>query len=83
VIEKILVFKHRKPGAFGQIKDWQLCHKRLLWNTGIMECWNTGFIRNEINFYFDGLKQEIKSGHHPLFRPNIPFFHHSIIPMAT
>jgi hypothetical protein len=34
-------------------------------------------------FYADGNDQKLKSGPHPLFIPNIPFFHDSIIPLAT
>jgi hypothetical protein len=30
----------------------------------------------------DGDDQNLKSGHHPFLTPNIPFFHHSIIPLA-
>jgi hypothetical protein len=50
-----------------------------------MEFWNVGILkthvwRHEIYFYIDGTDQKIKSDHHPLLIPNIPFFHHSIIP---
>jgi hypothetical protein len=47
------------------------------WNDGMLECW---IQRNEIYSYLDGHHQKLKSGHHPLFKPNIPFFQHSIIP---
>jgi hypothetical protein len=36
--------------------------------------------RNKICFYLAGASQKIKSDHHPLLIPNIPLFHHSIIP---
>jgi hypothetical protein len=36
-----------------------------------------------IYFYIDCTDQKIKSDHHPLFIPNIPFFHHSIIPLVS
>jgi len=49
------------------------------WKNGVLECW---VWRNEIYFYIDGSHQKLKSGHHPLFIPNIPFFHHSIIPLV-
>jgi hypothetical protein len=45
---------------------------------GMLEYW---VWRNEIYFYIDDTHQKLKSGHHPLFIPNIPFFHHSIIPI--
>jgi hypothetical protein len=38
--------------------------------------------RNEIYFYIDDIDQKLKSEHHPLFIPNIPFFHDSIIPLV-
>jgi hypothetical protein len=47
------------------------------WNDGILEYW---VWRNGIYFYLDGPQQNLKSGQHPLFIPNIPFFQHSIIP---
>jgi len=50
------------------------------WNIGMLEYW---VWRNEIYFHIDGACQKIKSGNHPLFMPNIPFFHHSIIPIAA
>jgi hypothetical protein len=31
----------------------------------------------------DDTDQKLKSGHHPLFIPNIPFFQHSIIPLDS
>jgi hypothetical protein len=45
------------------------------WNNGILEYW---VWRNEIYFYKDVIDQKLKSEHHPLFIPNIPFFHYSI-----
>jgi hypothetical protein len=30
-------------------------------------------------FLYDDTDQQLKSGHHPLLIPNIPYFHHSII----
>jgi len=50
-----------------------------------MEYWNVGILKSrvwwdEIYFSIDGTDQKIKSDHHLLFIPNIPFFHHSIIP---
>jgi hypothetical protein len=45
------------------------------WNNGMLEYW---VWRNEIYFYIDGPDRKVKSGHHPLFIPNIPFFHHSM-----
>jgi hypothetical protein len=50
-----------------------------------MEYWNVGILKtsvwpNKIYFYVDGADQKIKSDHHPLFIPNIPFFHDSNIP---
>jgi hypothetical protein len=41
-----------------------------------MECWNTEDPRraDEMYFYMDGPDQKLKSGYHPLFAPNIPFF---------
>ena len=52
---------------------------------GMMEHWNVGILKNRVwwnvsCFYMDGTDQIIKSDHHPLLIPNIPFFHHSIIP---
>jgi hypothetical protein len=52
-----------------------------------VECWPTPqreywVWQNEIDFYLDDTDQELKSVHHPLFTPNIPFFHHSIIPLV-
>ena len=47
------------------------------WNNGMLEYW---VWRNEIYYYLDGNIQKIKSDYHPLMIPNIPFFHHSIIP---
>ena len=34
-------------------------------------------------FYWGGTDQRIKSDHHPFFIPNIPLFHHSIIPLGV
>jgi hypothetical protein len=50
-----------------------------------MRYWNVGMLvwRYEIYFNLDDTDQKLKSGHHPLFIPNIPFFHHSIIPNVT
>jgi len=47
------------------------------WNNGKLEYW---VWLNEIYFYLDGPHRKLKSGHHPLFIPNIPLFHHSIFP---
>jgi len=49
------------------------------WNNGILEYW---VWRNESYFYMDDTDQKLKSGHHPLLIPNIPIFHHSIIPLV-
>ena len=43
-----------------------------------VDCWNIGMLeywvwRIEIYFYMDDTDQKLKSGHHPLFIPNIPF----------
>jgi hypothetical protein len=53
------------------------------WSIGILELWNTGFSGMGSIFYIDGTDKKLKSGHHPLFIPNIPFLHHSIIPLTT
>ena len=52
-----------------------------------MECWNTGFggmrfifIYMTLIFYIHGTDQKLKLERHPLFIPNIPFFHHSNFP---
>jgi hypothetical protein len=37
---------------------------------------------NEIYFYIDDSDQKLTSEHHPLYILNIPFFHHSIIPLV-
>jgi hypothetical protein len=50
------------------------------WNNGMLEYW---VWRNEIYFYLDDYDQKLKSGHHPLFIPNIPYIHHSIIPLVN
>jgi hypothetical protein len=50
------------------------------WGIGRMECWNTGFGGMRSIFHIDGTEQKLISDHHPLFIPNIPIFHHSIIP---
>jgi hypothetical protein len=49
---------------------------------GVMEYWNVGILGlSELDlFHMDGTDQKIKSDHHPLLIPNIPFFHFSIIP---
>jgi hypothetical protein len=44
----------------------------------MLEYW---FWRNEIDFYIDDTDQKLESVHQPLLTPNIPFFHHSIIPL--
>jgi hypothetical protein len=49
------------------------------WKNGMLEYWVWW---NEIYFYIDGTDQKLKSGHHPLLSTNIPFFHHSIIPLV-
>jgi len=48
----------------------------------MMEYWNVGILGlPELDlFYLDGTDQKIKSDHHPLLIPNIPFFQYSIIP---
>ena len=44
----------------------------MIWGNGMLEFW---VWLNEIYFYIlDDTDQRIKSGHHPLFIPNIPFF---------
>ena len=48
------------------------------WNNGILEYW---VWRNDIYFYMEDTDQELKSGYHPFFIPNIPIFQHSIIPL--
>jgi len=45
----------------------------LPWNDGMMEQWNTGF---------KGMKP-IEIDDFLLFMPNIPVFHHSIIPIMS
>jgi hypothetical protein len=47
-----------------------------------MGYWNDGILglADEVYFYIDDTDQKLKSGHHPIIIPNIPFFHHSIIP---
>jgi len=47
-----------------------------------MEYWNVGIMGlAELDlFYVAGKNQKIKSAHHPLLIPNIPFFQYSIIP---
>jgi hypothetical protein len=40
----------------------------------MLEYW---VLRTEIYFYMDDTDQKLKSGHHPLFIPIIPFFHHA------
>jgi len=49
-----------------------------------MECWKTEDPRlAERDLHLIGDPHpKLKSGHHPLFIPNIPFFHHSIIPFV-
>jgi len=39
--------------------------------------------RNEIQFYMCGTDRKLKSRHHPLLIPNIPFLHHSTNPMVN
>jgi len=46
------------------------------WNVGIM-----GLAECDL-FYMDGADPKIQSDPHPLLIPNIPFFHHSIIPLV-
>jgi hypothetical protein len=50
------------------------------WKNGMLEYWVWW---NEIYFYIDGTEQKLISDHHPLFTPNIPIFHHSIIPWVS
>jgi len=53
------------------------CHRGLeKWNVGIL-----GLAECNL-FLIDNIDQELNSVHHPLFIPNIPFFHHSIIPLV-
>jgi hypothetical protein len=50
------------------------------WNNGMLEYW---VWRNEICFNLAGPHRKLKSAHHPLFIPNIPFSHHSLIPLVN
>jgi len=50
------------------------------WNNGMLEYW---VWRNEIYFNLAGPHRKLKSAHRPLFIPNIPFFHHSLIPLVN
>jgi hypothetical protein len=52
------------------------------WGAGIMEFWKVGFSGLRSNFIM-GCDQKLKLENHPLLIPNIPFFHHSIIPLVT
>jgi len=47
-----------------------------------MEYWNVGILGfAELDLFLMQLTEEkIKSDHHPLLVPNIPFFHNSTIP---
>jgi hypothetical protein len=78
---------YRNPGPLGQSKipfcggqsQVALPRSKALdyWNIGMLEYW---VWRIEIYFHMDDTDQNLKSGHHPLFIPIVPFFHHSIIP---
>jgi len=74
-----LLFYHWKPGPVGQVRDNRLCHEWMPWNNGILEYWNTGFSGMR-SIYIHTARIRGKIRHHPLFIPNIPSFHHSIIP---
>ena len=45
----------------------------------MLEYWGR---RNKIHLYMDDIDRTLTSEHHPFFKPNIPFFHHSIIPVV-
>jgi len=50
-----------------------------------MEYWKVGMlglVEGDL-FHRDGMDQYIKSDHYPLSFPNIPLFHHSIIPFGV
>jgi hypothetical protein len=53
----------------------------------MMEYWKVGMlVLSEWDLfvnYEDGTYQNIKLDHHPLSIPNIPWFHHSIIPFGV
>jgi hypothetical protein len=55
---------------------------RMLWGTGLVEFWNDGFGGVRSIFFVDSADQKLKSGPDPVIIPNIPFFHHSIFPLA-
>jgi len=66
---------------------WAGQRKEALPKSNAMGCWNNGILeywvrRNDICFYLEYTDQKLKSGHHPLFIPNIPIFQHSIIPLV-
>ncbi|CAB1079436.1 hypothetical protein D1AOALGA4SA_7149 [Olavius algarvensis Delta 1 endosymbiont] len=46
----------------------------------MLECW---VYLNGIYFHKDRTDQFIQSDRHPLSIPNIPFFHHSNIPLGV
>jgi len=46
----------------------------------MLECW---ILWNGIYYYNSDSDQFIKSDRHLLSIPNIPFFHHSIIPLGV
>jgi len=66
--------------TLAQVRENRLCRDPARRNDGVMECWNDGFSGIEILFYWGGTDQKLKSDHHPILIPNIPLFHHSIIP---
>ena len=76
----------RRGRKLGQVRGNWLCFECMPRNdgiswirrrrTGMMEYW---VLWNGIYFYKEGTNYNIKSYHHPLSIPNIPFFHHSII----
>ena len=51
---------------------------------GIFEWLNVGILglADWDLFYIDSPQSKLKSGHHPFFKPNIPFFHYSNIPLV-
>jgi hypothetical protein len=48
-----------------------------------MGYWNCGLlgVAEEIYLNMVTTDKKLKSGHHPLFIPNIPYFHHAIFPL--
>ena len=75
------LFKFRKPGPLGQVRASWLCRRHMTWNDGILEGWNNGFRRMK-SFFDTAHKSEINPPVADRFlTPNIPLFHHSIIPL--